>query len=121
MITTLQVTSFMFVSLIFPRFVSHTFLSQLIPTDSTDTRQVAFINISGKAFNSNKTNGSFEINASQYTSHYKSNKSLSVLPIRAVFKTAKYKMKKPVPSDNTYVSVEGVLAKIESDSNGRVV
>jgi hypothetical protein len=30
-------------------------------------------------------------------------------------------MKKPVPSDNTYVSVEGVLAEVDTDSNSRVV
>jgi hypothetical protein len=91
---------------------------QLIPTTSTDARQVAFINVSGKAFNCNKTSRSFEINASQYTSYYKTNKTLSVLPIRALFNTAKYRLKKPVPSENSYVSVEGFLAEIETDSNG---
>jgi hypothetical protein len=59
----------------------------------------------------------FEINASQYTSHYKSNKTLSIFPIRAVFNTTKYKFKKPVPSNNSYVSVKGFLAEIETDSN----
>jgi hypothetical protein len=104
----------------FPRFhFIDIIVSQLIPTTLTDARQVAFINVSGKAFNSNKTIGSFEINASQYTSHYKTNKTLSVFPVRALFNTAKYKLKKPAPSDNSYVSVEGFLAEIETDSNQR--
>lgn len=45
----------------------HTFLMQLIPADTGDTRQLAYINISRATVNSNKTDGLFEINAAQYT------------------------------------------------------
>jgi hypothetical protein len=44
-----------------------------------------------------------------------------MLPICAVFNTIKYKLRKPVPSDNTYVSVEGALAEIEIDINGHTL
>jgi hypothetical protein len=83
-------------------------------------RERAYINISGAAVNSNKSSSFFEVNASQYTSHYKDNRGLSVLPIRAHFNSNKYKSKKPIPSDNTYVSMEGFLEDIETDASGRV-
>jgi hypothetical protein len=82
-------------------------------------RQQAYINVSGAAVNSNNTGGFFEINAPQYTSYYKTDRALSILPIQAHFNTNKYRSKKPIPSNNTYVSIEGFLEDIETDSAGR--
>ena len=101
------------------RFVANnSYHFQLIPTKTDDMRERAYINVSGAAINSNKSTGSFEVNATQYTSHYKNNRSLSILPVHAHFTSGKYKTKKPVPSNNTYVSVEGFLDAIGTDSHG---
>jgi hypothetical protein len=78
-----------------------------------------YINVSGAAFNSNKTDGFFDINAAQYTSYYKSNRTLSNLPVRAHFDLIKYKAKRPIPSNNTYVSIEGFLRDVETDAMGQ--
>lgn len=82
-------------------------------------RERAYINVSGATLNSNKTSGSFDINAPQYTSYYKQNRTLSVLPVQAHFNSSKYKSKKPIPSNNTYVSFEGFLEDVQTDSYGR--
>ena len=92
---------------------------QLIPTFAPETRQISFLNISGVAVRSNKTDGFFNIDAAQYTTNYKTNRNLSVLPVRMTFNSNKYKNKKPIPSNNTYVSVEGVLYDFETDTNGQ--
>jgi hypothetical protein len=63
--------------------------------------------------------GFFEVNAAQYMSHYKNDRALSILPIRAHFNSNKYKTKKPILSNNTYVSMEGFLDDIEIDTTGR--
>ena len=94
---------------------------QLIPTKNDDMRHQPFLNVSGAATNSDKSEGVFNINASQYTTHYKTNRALSVLPVRAQFNLNKYKTKKPIPSDNTYVAVEGFLADIDTDSTGHTL
>lgn len=91
---------------------------QLIPTKTDDLRQQPYINISGAAINSNKTEGFFEVNAAQYTSHYKTNRALSILPIQAHFNSNKYRTKKPIPSNNTFVSLEGFVEDVETDANG---
>src|SRR4051794_28754344 len=83
-------------------------------------RQRPYINISGTALNCNKTDGFFDINASQYTSYYKNNRTLSNLPVRAHFDSNKYRTKKPIPSNNTYVAVEGFLGDIERDAAGHI-
>lgn len=93
---------------------------QLIPIKTDDMRQRAYINVSGAAVNANKTDGFFEVNAAQYTSHYKNNRTLSILPVQAHFSSNKYKTKKPIPSNNTYVTIEGFLEDIETDMAGRV-
>jgi hypothetical protein len=67
--------------------------------------------------NSNKTDGFFQVNVAQYTSYYKNNRPLSILPVQAHFNSNKYKTKKPIPSNNTYVSVEGFLEDIDTDSS----
>jgi len=81
-------------------------------------RERAYINVSGAAINSNKTGGFFKINAPQYTSHFKHNRALSILPVHANFNSNKYKTKKPIPANNTYVSIEGFLESVETDSTG---
>ena len=93
---------------------------KLILTKHDDMREHAYINVSGAAINSNKLAGCFGVNAAQYTTYYKSNRALSFLPVQAHFNSNKYKMKKPIPSNNTYVSVEGFLDAIGTDSNGNV-
>jgi hypothetical protein len=87
------------------------FVIQLIPAKTDDMRQQVYISVSGAAVNSNKTGGFFEVNAPQYTSHYKSNRTLSILPVQARFNTNKYRTKKPIPSNNTYVSIEGFFSR----------
>ena len=84
-----------------------------------DMRERPYVNVSGAAINSNKTASSFEINTPQYTSQYKTNCNLSVLPVQAHFNSSKYRTKKPIPSNNTYVSIEGFLEDVETDSTGR--
>ena len=91
---------------------------QLIPTKTEDVRQRAYINVAGAAVNSNKTDGFFQINAAQFTSHYKNERALSILPVQAHFNSNKYRTKKPIPSNDTYVSVEGFLEEIETDTAG---
>ena len=91
---------------------------QLIPTKTQELRQQPYINISGAAINSNKTGRFFEVNATQYTTHYKANRALSILPIQAHFNSNKYRTKKPIPSNNTYVSLEGFLEGVETDTTG---
>lgn len=95
-------------------------LPQLIPTKTDDMRQSAYINLSGAAVNSNKTDGFFEVNATQYTSHYKNNHALSILPVQAHFNSNKYRTKKLIPSNNTYVSIEGFLEDVETDASEHV-
>jgi hypothetical protein len=92
---------------------------QLIPTKTEELRQQPYIYISGAAINSNKTAGFFEVNAAQYTSHYKTNRALSILPIQAHFNSNKYRSKKSIPSNNTYVSLEGFLEDVETDATGQ--
>ena len=77
-----------------------------------------YINTSSTAINSNKTDGFFDINTPQYTSHFKTNRVLSVLPVQAHFNSNKYRSKKLIPSNNTYVSIEGFLEDIDTNSNG---
>ena len=80
-------------------------------------RHTPYITFSGAAFNSNKTDSEFDVNAPQYTSFYKSQRHLSTFPVRAHFDDTRYKNKKPLPSNNTYVAVEGFLWRVELDSN----
>src|SRR5260221_7042447 len=74
-----------------------------------------YINVSGPIIHYNKTDATFEINASQYTTHYKTSQTNSILPIRGHFNSNKYRNKKPMPSDNTYMSIEGFLDNVKLD------
>jgi hypothetical protein len=61
----------------------------------------------------------FDINATQYTSFYKIQRHLSLLPIRAHFDSERYKnSRKPVPNDNTSVAVSGFVSHVETDESG---
>jgi len=95
---------------------SHTdiFPFQLIQVNIDNIQQRAYINVSSAAINSNKDDGNFDINATQYTSHYKSNHSLSILPVHAHFNSNKYRTKKPLPSNNTYVCIKGFLEDVDT-------
>jgi hypothetical protein len=75
--------------------------------------------MSGAAVNSNNTGGFFEINTPQYTSYYKNDCMLSILPVQAHFNLNKYQTKKPIPSNNTYVSIEGFLEDFETNTTER--
>ena len=70
------------------------------------------VTFSGAAFNRNE-GGTFDVNAAQYTSFYKNQCHLSTLPICAHFDEVRYKKKKPVLSNNTYVAVEGTLLHVD--------
>ena len=87
---------------------------QLIPC-APDILRTPYITLSGATFN--KTDNTFDMNTSQYTSFYKTQRNLSTLPIRAHFDEVRYKNKKPIPSNNTYVAVEGFLNSVETDPN----
>ena len=95
------------------------FSFKLIPAPLPDLRERTFITISGATTRANKTEGSFDVNANQYTFIYKYNKMHSFLPIRAHFDSNKYRTKKPVPSDNSYICIEGFLDDIEKDDSGK--
>jgi hypothetical protein len=53
--------------------------NQLIPTEDNNMQKQPYTNVSGMAENSNKINGFVNINAKQYTAHYKTAVNLSVL------------------------------------------
>ena len=57
------------------------------------------------------------MNVTQYTYFYKTQQNLSTLPIHAHFDETRYKNKKPIPTNNTYVAVEGFLNNVEVDPN----
>ena len=81
-------------------------------------RTSPYVSVSGVAINSNKLDGFFDINASQYTAHYKNDHALSVFPVCTHFNSNKYKTKKPLPSNNSFVYIEGFLENIDYDSTG---
>jgi len=83
-------------------YASTQFVHQLIPAKTDDLQQQAYINVSGAAVNTNKTDGFFNVNATQYMSYYKNKRTLSTLPVQAHFNSNKYRTKKPIPSNNIY-------------------
>ena len=92
---------------------------QLLPSNP-EIRRAPYVTLSGLA--SNKTDAFFDLNASQYTSFYKTQRRLSSFPIRAHFDDIRYKNKKPIPSNNTYVAVEGFLQWVDvNPDNGQPV
>ncbi|KAI0291972.1 hypothetical protein BC826DRAFT_1105697 [Russula brevipes] len=73
---------------------------------------------SGICTDSNKADGSFHITASQYTTFHRAlnARACSVLTICAHFDAGRYKSKKPIPAQNTYVSIQGLLTHFDVDS-----
>jgi hypothetical protein len=90
---------------------------QLIPCTEDVMRRSPYITASGAAFNVDKTEGVFDCNVPQYTTFYKDRRHLSTLPIRVHFDDIRYKNKKPLPSNNNYVAVEGLLKDVDFDLN----
>src|SRR6266487_1979202 len=80
-------------------------------------RHTPYVTFSGAAFNCNRTDSVFDATPAQYTSFYRTQRHLSTLPIRAHFDDLRYKNKKPMPSNNTYVAVEGFLTHFDMDVN----
>jgi hypothetical protein len=78
------------------------------------------VSASGATSNCNRDEGTFDCSSTQYTAIYKDHRHLSSFPLRAHFSDAKYKNKKPIPSNNSYVAVEGFLTEIDTDSTGQV-
>ena len=72
-----------------------------------------YITVSGAAVNTDRSQGVFECNALQYTTFFKDHVHLSTLPIRAHFDNNRYKNKKPIPSNNSFIAVEGFVLQIE--------
>jgi len=84
-----------------------------------DIRRAPYVTLSGMA--SNRTESSFNLNAAQYTSFHRTQQQLASFPTQAHFDDMRYKNKKPIPSNNTYVAVEGFLQRVEVDSTGQPV
>ena len=74
-----------------------------------------YITVSGAAVNTDRSQGVFECNALQYTTFFKDHVHLSTLPICAHFDNNRYKNKKPIPSNNSFIAVEGFVLQIELD------
>lgn len=100
-------------------YADNLYIPKLILAKIDDMQERAYINVSGTAINCNKTGGFFEVNVPQYTSQYKANCTLSILPVDVHFNSNKYKTKKPILSNNTYVSIKGFLDNIKTDISGR--
>jgi hypothetical protein len=88
---------------------------QLIPSTESIMRHPPYITFSGTAFNCAES--SLDVNVPQYTSFFKSQRSLSTFPVCAHFDEVQYKNKKPLLSNNTYVAVEGFITEVEMDSD----
>jgi hypothetical protein len=91
---------------------------QLIPIDLYDTQIQPYATISGCAISCDQSKSTFRINAKQYTTFYKIKKQPSILPVDTTFRPSKYKGKKPMPKDNTFVSIEGYMTGIDFDNSG---
>lgn len=75
-----------------------------------DPKQRPEVHVSGQAKHVLKDEASFEIDASQWMFLDKTN---AVLPVKAIIPDSpKYAKKKPVPSENGYVTVHGVLSRV---------
>jgi hypothetical protein len=94
---------------------------QLIPVDVEYVEHRPYVCMSGMALRPNKTDGSFEMDAKQYTSQYKAMKELSIFPIRAHFPSKRWKGVKPLPGYNVNVCVEGFLYGLEKDNSDRPI
>lgn len=98
-------------------------IGQLIPATGCDPRQRPWLSVTGVATNINSKDATFDIDAFQYTHGVaeatKDNRKAGVLPIRAIIPdSARYKTKKPIPSQNSYVAVVGFLSRFDLAENG---
>lgn len=93
------------------------YIVKLIPSTEEVMCRAPYITASGAAFNAEKNDGVFDCNVPQYTTFYRDHRHLSTLPIRAHFDDVRYKNKKPIPSNNNYVTVEGFLYQVDVDTN----
>src|SRR5258708_16915843 len=76
-----------------------------------------YITVSGVTSNCNDEDAFFDISASQYISLYKTEPQFWMFPVHALFKSPKYRNKKPMPYNNTSVCVEGFLTGMELDKD----
>ena len=86
---------------------------QLMPCSPDNLRYAPLLDFSGTVFNCDKDLLSFDVNAEQYLSFYKSHRALPTLLIRATLDAMRYKNKKPLPSNNSIVSVLGLITHID--------
>jgi hypothetical protein len=77
------------------------------------------MDIASTVFNSDKDQLCFDINAKQYLSFYKSHLVQPVFPVQATLNPAIYKNKKPLSSNNSIVSVKGILTHVDIDEDTR--
>jgi hypothetical protein len=77
------------------------------------------MSILGIMLHPNKTDSYFDVDAMQYTSHYKVMKELSIFPTRAHFTSKRYKGRKLILGHNINICVEGFLYKMDTDESGR--
>ncbi|KAI0281750.1 hypothetical protein BC826DRAFT_321175 [Russula brevipes] len=84
---------------------------QLIPIDISLTDQRPYCEVSGTCHDCDKTDSTFRISTSQYTSFVPIIGSHTASPLTFVahFDDKHYKSKKPMPSNDTIVTVRGFL------------
>ncbi|THU79401.1 hypothetical protein K435DRAFT_810742 [Dendrothele bispora CBS 962.96] len=95
----------------------------LIPTAKPVSIPRSFIVVAGPACNVNTQLSTFDIDAYQFTSGISKqmNHPLdSILPIRVYFDPDdhRWKHKKPIPSANTYIQVQGYLTRFDLNDSG---
>ena len=81
-------------------------------------REPPYIFLSGAASNVDKNDCSFDLCATQYMSHFRDDRELSVLPVRANFNSPKFKNNKPRAKENHDVGLLGVLENIDTELSG---
>jgi len=86
-----------------------------------DVQQSPYCELAGNSINCNKTDRTFELRVNQYTSFNRAVPPHSPSPLTffARFDPARYKLKAPMPSDNSGVVVHGFLNKYERVPSGK--
>ena len=95
-------------------------ISQLVQVIIENLQQQVYLNISDTVMNSNKTRHFFQVYTTQYATYYKHNRLLLILPVHASFNSNKYKSKKPIPSNNTYITFDSKLVDVQVNSAGKI-
>ncbi|KAF8267121.1 hypothetical protein EI94DRAFT_1830264 [Lactarius quietus] len=92
----------------------------LVPADIEDARVPAYIHATGTATTVDTTNATFHVDSYQYTYAFRSQQ---LFPIHALIPDSpRYKSKKPIPANNSYVGIAGRLTRIcptSQDSENR--